>query len=49
MQSQIPAEELRRALPVVQALLANLAVSLQKLPPEADSALVYQPDLEPAE
>jgi len=47
MKTDIPAEQLERILPEVEALLANL--TLQRLAPDADSALVFQPDPEPAE
>lgn len=49
MKTDIPPEQLERVLPVVQALLAKLKGHSQKLPPEAESALVFQPDPEPAE
>jgi len=49
MKPDIPPDQLERIAPVVEALLAGLNDRLQKLPVDADSALVFQPDLEPAE
>jgi hypothetical protein len=49
MKPDIPPEQLERISPVVEALLAGLNDRLQKLAADAESALVFQPDLEPAE
>ena len=50
MKTDIPAEQLKRIMQQqVDALLATLTGPLQRLPPDADSALVFQPDPEPAE
>jgi hypothetical protein len=49
MPPDIPPEQLERVLPVVQALLAKLKDHSRKLAPEAESALVFDPVLEPAE
>ena len=40
----IPPDQIDRILPVVEALLADLRRLTQDLPPQADPALVYQPD-----
>jgi hypothetical protein len=49
MKTDIPAEQLKRITPQLDALLATLTGPLRRLPPDADSALVFQPDPEPAE
>jgi hypothetical protein len=40
----IPPDQMDRILPVLEALLADLRRLTQDLPPQAEPALVYQPD-----
>ncbi len=41
LKPDIPADQLETIRPILEPLLARLRVQAEKLPPEADSALVY--------
>jgi hypothetical protein len=41
LKPEIPADQLAAILPIMEPLLARLRSQVEKLPPQADSALVY--------